>query len=451
MSPTDHGGANVLLVVATRAPLRAGKVHNIFGVPGRERNLAQLTKRQCSSVRNAWRADLINGVDPKNFVALTDFVYASALKYRSGGVGEGVPEIYTVHAVLLVRFHLPKKRHQTAILNTTRERTPRLRKKPKKMPAKKAGKVAKGENFWGRVDEWFKAEVAERGSSLTGPKWKSYIDQLLIDDQRQFKRLVPGSAVIGRENLQPSHSSNLSEPLVPPPLQSQDEFGGYYFSSSGEVLRSLQATTTIIPLLWACFGTVDVASFLSSTTTQAASLYSHRQGVPIPQVISNSIKNATQPTAPVFPLALSSQMSDPAHPVNVMHIPPDLPRRHWWQYIAAPAPLGQDGPVTQCKAGMQVYGSASPRPECGPGSTTPPSPPGSFRAHASFNTSSKDGSLWSVSTAASARIDLSLYGSKGISTQSILRFWPADCADGRQAVAGYWTEYWPDIGRRFFA
>ncbi|KAJ7856388.1 hypothetical protein B0H14DRAFT_2256608, partial [Mycena olivaceomarginata] len=75
---------------------------NIFGVPGRERNLAQLTKCQCSSVRNAWQADLINSVDPKNFVALTDFVYASALKYRSGGVGEGVPEIYTVHAVLLV-------------------------------------------------------------------------------------------------------------------------------------------------------------------------------------------------------------------------------------------------------------------------------------------------------------------------------------------------------------
>ncbi|KAJ7706641.1 hypothetical protein B0H14DRAFT_3026101 [Mycena olivaceomarginata] len=112
------------------------------------------------------------------------------------------------------------------------------------MPAKKAGKVAKGENFWGRVDEWFKVEMAERGSSLTGPKWKSYVDQLLIDDQRQFKGLIPGSAVIGRENLQPAHSSNSSEPLVPPPLRSQDEFGGYYFSSSGEFLRLLQATTS---------------------------------------------------------------------------------------------------------------------------------------------------------------------------------------------------------------
>jgi hypothetical protein len=63
-------------------------------------------------------------------------------------------------------------------------------------------------------------------------------------------------------------------------------------------------------------------------------------------------------------------------------------------------------------------------------------PARSFRAHASFNTSSKDGSLWSVSTAASARIDLSLYGSGGISTQSILRFWPADCADeGKSSIS----------------
>ncbi|KAJ7721579.1 hypothetical protein B0H14DRAFT_3170309 [Mycena olivaceomarginata] len=197
---------------------------DIFGVPGRERNLAQLTKRQCSSVRNAWRAD-------RRFVFDHPTLKASPAE-------EEAPD---------------------SDIEYDEGEDTRLRKKPKKMPAKKAGKVAKGENFWGRVDEWFKAEVAERGSSLTGPKWKS---------------------------------SNSSEPLVPPPLQSRDEFGGYYF--------------TIIPLLWACFGTVNVASFLSSTTTQAASLYSHRQGVPIPQVISNSIKNATQPTAPVFPLGLSS-------------------------------------------------------------------------------------------------------------------------------------------------
>ncbi|KAJ7927856.1 hypothetical protein B0H13DRAFT_1567251, partial [Mycena leptocephala] len=75
---------------------------NIFGVPGREKSLSQITKRQCSSVRNAWRADLIQSVDPKCFVELADFVYNSAMKYRMGGAGEELPQIYTVHAVLLV-------------------------------------------------------------------------------------------------------------------------------------------------------------------------------------------------------------------------------------------------------------------------------------------------------------------------------------------------------------
>ncbi|KAJ7935000.1 hypothetical protein B0H13DRAFT_1854708 [Mycena leptocephala] len=114
---------------------------------------------------------------PKNFVALADFVYASALKYRGGGVGEDVPQIYTVHAVLLRRFLFD---HPTLKASPAEEETPdsdieyddaedaRPRKKPKKTPAKKAGKVAKGENFWGRVDEWFKKEVAERGSSVSG-------------------------------------------------------------------------------------------------------------------------------------------------------------------------------------------------------------------------------------------------------------------------------------------
>ncbi|KAJ7460059.1 hypothetical protein B0H11DRAFT_1736756, partial [Mycena galericulata] len=75
---------------------------NIYGVPGREKSLSQITKRQCSSVRNAWRADIINSIDPKNFVPLADFVYASATKYKAGGPGEQLPQIYTVHAVILV-------------------------------------------------------------------------------------------------------------------------------------------------------------------------------------------------------------------------------------------------------------------------------------------------------------------------------------------------------------
>ncbi|KAJ6569400.1 hypothetical protein B0H19DRAFT_939094, partial [Mycena capillaripes] len=78
-------------------------LNNIFGVPSREKSLSQITKRQCSSVRNAWRADLIHSIDSKNFVKLADFVYVSATKYKLGGAAEEMPQIYTVHAVILVR------------------------------------------------------------------------------------------------------------------------------------------------------------------------------------------------------------------------------------------------------------------------------------------------------------------------------------------------------------
>ncbi|KAJ7800322.1 hypothetical protein B0H14DRAFT_3490829 [Mycena olivaceomarginata] len=67
------------------------------------------------------------------------------------------------------------------------------------LACRKSGKVAKGENFWGQVDEWFK-KVAERGSSLMGPKWRSYIDQRLLDDRSKFKGLTLGAAVLTQEN-----------------------------------------------------------------------------------------------------------------------------------------------------------------------------------------------------------------------------------------------------------
>ncbi|KAJ7331054.1 hypothetical protein DFH08DRAFT_966797 [Mycena albidolilacea] len=231
---------DVLAVLEKRQAVLS--LENIFGVPGRERSLSQITKRQCSSVRNAWRADLINSIDPKTFVTLADFVYASALKYK-GGTVEELPQIYTVHAVLLRRFVFENPTLKAApaeeeapdsdIEYDEAEET-RPRKKPKKTPAKKAGKIAKGENFWGRVDEWFKNEVAERGSSLTGPKWKSYVDQLILDDQSKFKGLAPGSAVVMLENRQPLESSSSS--LFDLPVQAQSGLGGYgYYFVGGAI------------------------------------------------------------------------------------------------------------------------------------------------------------------------------------------------------------------------
>ncbi|KAJ7483663.1 hypothetical protein FB451DRAFT_1555558 [Mycena latifolia] len=170
-------------------------LENIYGVPGREKNLSQITKRQCSSVRNAWRADIISSIDPKNFVALQDFVYASATKYKPGGPGENLPQIYTVHAVLLRRFVFDHPSLKAAPVEEE--------KKPKKTPVKRGGKVAKGENFWGQIDEWFKREVAVRGLSLTGAQWKTYVDQLIFDDTSRFMGMTPGAPFQTLETFSP--------------------------------------------------------------------------------------------------------------------------------------------------------------------------------------------------------------------------------------------------------
>ncbi|KAJ6455122.1 hypothetical protein C8R47DRAFT_1082857 [Mycena vitilis] len=142
----------------------------------------------------AERADkqetLISSIDPKSFSSLADFVYTSAKKYKLGGAGKQLPQIYTIHAVLLRRFVFDNPSLQTAPVE---EETPdsdaeydeaeavHPKKKAKMLPAKR-GKLAKAENFWGRVDLWLKDEVAECGASLLGPKWRSYVDQLMRDD-----------------------------------------------------------------------------------------------------------------------------------------------------------------------------------------------------------------------------------------------------------------------------
>ncbi|KAJ6473440.1 hypothetical protein C8R47DRAFT_1295169 [Mycena vitilis] len=175
---------------------------NIFGVPGRVKILSQVTKRQCSSVRNAFRVDLIASIDMKRFTPLAEFVYAAATKYKLGGAGEQLPQSYTVHAVLLRRFVFdnptlkavplePEEPDSDIEYDEAEEARPRKKAKL----AKSRGKLGKAENFWGRMDEWMAGHIAERGSSLTAPKWRSFIDQLLRDDKSKFWGLTPGSPV----------------------------------------------------------------------------------------------------------------------------------------------------------------------------------------------------------------------------------------------------------------
>ncbi|KAF8136039.1 hypothetical protein K438DRAFT_1468719, partial [Mycena galopus ATCC 62051] len=87
------------------ATLKDQKLHldldNVFGVPVREKKLVSMLKRVCSSVRNAFRQDIRDSIDPNDFVSLDKFTFSIANKYKLGGPGN-LSDLFTIHAALLV-------------------------------------------------------------------------------------------------------------------------------------------------------------------------------------------------------------------------------------------------------------------------------------------------------------------------------------------------------------
>ncbi|KAH8081291.1 hypothetical protein BXZ70DRAFT_901237, partial [Cristinia sonorae] len=77
------------------------KLTNVFNIAARVKLLTRLVKRTCSSVRNAFRLDLVNGVT-KNPESLTATTFRLAMKYKMGGAGEQLDPIYTLHIAILV-------------------------------------------------------------------------------------------------------------------------------------------------------------------------------------------------------------------------------------------------------------------------------------------------------------------------------------------------------------
>ncbi|KAJ7223861.1 hypothetical protein B0H12DRAFT_1150298 [Mycena haematopus] len=86
-------------------------LENVFGVPIREKKLNTELKRTCSSVRNAFRQEIRDSIDPATFIQLDKFVYSLATKFKLGGVDGELSDLYTIHAVLLVCWssHLQAK------------------------------------------------------------------------------------------------------------------------------------------------------------------------------------------------------------------------------------------------------------------------------------------------------------------------------------------------------
>ncbi|THH26574.1 hypothetical protein EUX98_g7618 [Antrodiella citrinella] len=155
--------------------------NNVFGKPAREQQLVQELKKVCSSVRNAFRLDLVKSLFGKHTEPLSRFTFNSAMKYKQGGNGEGLDPKFMIHLAILRRFCIDHPEIAKAQLLTGSESdvdseleegnpTPRKRRK-----GTGGGRIPNGEDFWSRMDKFFADGIAARGRSLTAEPWKVWV------------------------------------------------------------------------------------------------------------------------------------------------------------------------------------------------------------------------------------------------------------------------------------
>ncbi|KAJ7246702.1 hypothetical protein C8J57DRAFT_1523407 [Mycena rebaudengoi] len=174
------------------------QLDNIFGVPVRVKMLNAFVKTTSSSVRNAWRQDIRDSIEPTSYTPLETFVFQSATKYKNGGPGEQLSDLFTIHAALLRRFAYDNPMllgKEEAEDENENENDEDLAVPSKKKRKRAGGRIPKGKDFWSQVDAYFNKEVESRGRNFTEPRWKEYVKQIIADDKQEFLGLAPGIPV----------------------------------------------------------------------------------------------------------------------------------------------------------------------------------------------------------------------------------------------------------------
>ncbi|KAK7027140.1 hypothetical protein R3P38DRAFT_3315464 [Favolaschia claudopus] len=210
--------ADVLVILKERK--KQLDLDNIFGVPIRENKLTSVLKRACSSVRNAFRQDIRDSIDPASFVELDKFTYALASKYKLGGVAGELSDLFSIHAAAVLLNGTAQRRfafdnpdllwNDEADGKDDTETSSEPPPKKRKTATKQSGRVAAGADFWGKVDAHFKTQVAMRGRNFKDARWKPYIDRILADDASKFAGMVPGAPVRVLSLEEPSASTGAS-------------------------------------------------------------------------------------------------------------------------------------------------------------------------------------------------------------------------------------------------
>ncbi|KAJ7659055.1 hypothetical protein DFH06DRAFT_905712, partial [Mycena polygramma] len=184
---TAYGTIHIDVLAAIKKCPETYGLDNIPGVPAREQALASKVRDAGSSVRNAFRKEIVASIKADTWVSLSQFTFDCLSKHKIGGAPSPIPQTYSAHFAILRRFafdnpHLnppepvPAPVEEEDDEDGENDGRPQKRTRPASRPrgakAKSGGRIPKGEDFWGQVDIFFKGELKTRGTNLTGLKWK---------------------------------------------------------------------------------------------------------------------------------------------------------------------------------------------------------------------------------------------------------------------------------------
>ncbi|KAG1784473.1 uncharacterized protein HD556DRAFT_1451739 [Suillus plorans] len=166
----------------------AFKLTNIYGNPARERYLMGFVKHQCSSVRNSFRELIRDSV-------IAPVVFVAQVEIQTLDMQHAPRRFAYENPDLLDRAEdedetssmAPTVEDSGGISGADSSISEPTRKKRKRGHA---GRTAKGEDFWSKVEMWFEARQKQWGDSWGSPGWSAYIAYTIELDVQRYQRQV---------------------------------------------------------------------------------------------------------------------------------------------------------------------------------------------------------------------------------------------------------------------
>ncbi|KAF8177639.1 hypothetical protein BJ912DRAFT_985719 [Pholiota molesta] len=200
-SRTSYKNLHLDVEKKMRSKPDAYKMSNIFGQITREQKWASEARRIASNIRNVFRQEIHDSIIGKRKCSLQEFTSDRLVRYRLGG-SSNTEQGHLIRNVILRRFAWENRLSLGNEEDSENEASSSdLSSEASKK--RKRGRIAHGEDFWSKVDAWFKEKIALWGSDFTGPDWKTYVDESIELDNIRF---TPRQQIQSDEFTSPSPS-----------------------------------------------------------------------------------------------------------------------------------------------------------------------------------------------------------------------------------------------------